>query len=104
MKTRRQFWADFFSGDNSRVNTMAVLAVALAAPFALLSLVALAYHIFLLKRGLDSPAVQLFSIMVGAATGGLGLSMFSRSLWGGSGPQIGNNLPRPRVPPKPPDA
>ncbi len=99
---RRCFWREFFSGDNSRVNTMAVVAIFLAAPFALLSWAALLYHIFWLKKGLDSPAVQLFSVMVGAATGGLGLSMFSRTImggWGGQGQEPDGPKKRLRPPP-----
>ena len=73
------WWHEFFSGDNSKVNTMAVLSVILAAPIVLLASLALTYHIFYLHKGLDSSSVQLFVALITASTGGLGVSMYARS-------------------------
>jgi hypothetical protein len=76
---RYKFWKEFFSGDNSKVNTMAVVSIFLAAPIVTLSLVALVYHIFYLHKGLDSPSVQLLVALITASTGGLAGSMYARS-------------------------
>lgn len=82
------FWRELWSGDNSKVNTMAVFAAFLAGPIVLLAIAAIIFHVFIKGKGLDSPTVQLFLGLLGAATGGLGASMFSRSL-GGRFPGVG---------------
>jgi hypothetical protein len=96
------FWREFFSGDNSKVNTMAVISIVLAAPVVLLSSAALIYHIFILKKGLDSPSVQLLIAMLTAATGGLGASLFSRSTFRSTLSNIVNPGPPPDWKPPPP--
>jgi hypothetical protein len=73
------WWREFFSGDNSKVNSMTVLSLVIAAPVVLLAGLALVYHIFYLHKGLDSPSVQLFIALITAATGGLGASMYAKS-------------------------
>jgi len=76
------FWKELWSGDNSKVNTAAVIALILATPVIALSSAAVIYHVFLLKKGLDGPVVNLLLGMLGAATGGvgaMGVSMFSKT-------------------------
>jgi hypothetical protein len=101
-KKERWFLKEFLSGDNSKVNSMAVISMLLAAPIVTIAAAALLYHIFYLHKGLDSPSVQLLIALITAATGGLGASMFSRTLgfggFYGSGGEVG---PRPKVPPQP---
>ena len=91
----KTFWTEFFSGDNSKVNTMAVVCIVLAAPVVVLASAALVYHIFMLHKGLDSPSVQLLIAMLTAATGGLGASMFSRSTLSVVSKYQEENLPPP---------
>lgn len=73
------WWKEFWSGSNAKVNSWTVIGLAIAAPFAALSFAALVYHIFYLGKGLDSPAVQLLTVCLGASTGGMGASLFSRT-------------------------
>ena len=70
-KWRRGFWREFFSRDNSVVNTMAVISLVICAPFAGISIIALIYDIFYLGHGLKDPSVKLISIMVSAGAAGL---------------------------------
>lgn len=76
---KSEFWREFFSGSNVRVNTWTVVGIVIAAPFAGLAFVALIYHIFILGKGLDSPSVQLLIATLGVSGGGLGASLFSRT-------------------------
>ena len=73
------FWREFVSGSNQIVNSMAVLALVLAAPVVAIASAAIIFHVFILKKGLDGPTVNLLLGMLGAATGGLGVSMFSKT-------------------------
>ena len=73
------FWREFVSGSNQIVNSMAVLAVVLAAPVVAIASASIIFHVFILKKGLDGPTVNLLLGMLGAATGGLGASMFSKT-------------------------
>jgi hypothetical protein len=103
----KSFWAEFFSGNNAKINSMAVISLLIAAPVVLLASAALIYHIFLLHKGLDSPSVQLLVAMLTAATGGLGASMFSRSTLSVVSRYQEENIPQPpsgpvgRAKPKP---
>ena len=75
----RKWVEELFAGDNSKVNTMAFLAVILAAPIVCVALVGLAYDIFWLHRGLTDISTRLIIAMLGVATGGLGASMYSKT-------------------------
>ena len=77
MKWRRGFWKEFFSRDNSVVNTMAVIALVISAPIVALSCAALIYDIFYLGHGLKDPSVRLLMALITASTGGLAVSQFS---------------------------
>ncbi len=79
-----KFWREFLSGNNDLVNSPTVIITALgfvlAAPVMGLSYAAVYHHVWTLKKGLDGPTVNLLLGMLGAATGTLGASMFSKSL------------------------
>jgi hypothetical protein len=75
---RRGFWKEFFSRDNSVVNTMAVIALVISAPIVVLSCAALIYDIFWLSHGLRDPSVKLLIALITASTGGLAVSQFSK--------------------------
>ena len=80
-KWRRGFWREFFSRDNSVVNTMAVISLVICAPFAGISIIALIYDIFYLGHGLKDPSVKLISILVSAGAAGLTAGQFSKRTW-----------------------
>lgn len=87
---------------------MAVIGVVLAAPVACISFLALMYDIFYLGKGLTGSAVQLLLGLLTAATGGLGVSMFSRttmfsqvSSMASGGLSAITGLPEPPAEPRP---
>ena len=77
-KYRRGFWREFFSRDNSVVNTMAVISLVISAPVAAFSFASLFYDIFWLGHGLKDTSVRLLLGLITASTAGLGASQFSR--------------------------
>lgn len=97
MKT---FWKEFFSGDNSKVNTMAVLGFVISTPFAAVAFVALIYHIFIINKPMDGQTVTLLLGILGISCGGAGASLFSRTSWSQTTWQgmqnLGHKMPRPK--------
>jgi hypothetical protein len=77
-KLRRGFWRELISRDNSVVNTMAIISLVISAPIIALSCAALIYDIWVLDYGLTDPSVKLLICLIGAATGGLSISQFSK--------------------------
>jgi hypothetical protein len=84
------FWAEFMKGDSDQVHTpYAAMAIAflLASPIIALSCACVIQHVFIMKKGLDGPTVNLLLGMLGAATGGIlgaGATMFSKTMAGAS--------------------
>jgi hypothetical protein len=107
----RGFWKELWSRSNEYVSTPAFLSVLLAAPVILISCIALIYEIFYLGHGLKDPAVKLLSVMITAATAGLGASQFSKRTFSemmgrgfegdGKPPYTPPGPPRPPVHPAP---
>ncbi len=79
-----KFWREFIGGNNDVVHSptvvVAFIAVVLATPVVLLASATVVFHVFVLKKGLDAPTVNLLLGMLGAATGGLGASLYSKSM------------------------
>jgi len=99
MKWRRGFWKEFFSRDNSVVNTMAVIALVISAPIVALSCAALIYDIFYLGHGLKDPSVRLLMALITASTGGLAVSQFSsRTVTEMMGTEVSSRPPGTRGP------
>ncbi|MHB8071521.1 MAG: hypothetical protein ACYDHF_06180 [Candidatus Cryosericum sp.] len=84
MKAFTTWWREFWKWDPGTVNQATVLAAAfgvlLAAPVQGLCFAAVYQHVWILKKGLDGPTVNLLIAMLTAATGSLGLPMFSKSI------------------------
>lgn len=74
----RGFWREFWSRDNSMVDTMAVISLIISAPIVGLACISLIYDIFYLGYGLTEVSVKLFAALILAATGGLAVSRFSK--------------------------
>lgn len=74
----RGFWKEFISRDNSIVDTMAVISLIISAPIIILSCAALIYDIWILDYGLTDVSVKLLICLIGASTGGLAASRFSK--------------------------
>jgi len=101
------------SGDNSLVNSITVVVMAISIPTALLAFAALIQHFFILHRPLDGPAVQLFGLLLGGGAGGgwaiSRATMFTQVSGMGLGGGI-TGLPAPpqekrdRVKPAPPES
>ncbi len=76
------FMHHLLSADSSVVHSPYAFAVGillLATPVATLSMGIILYTVFWRGRPLDGPMVQLLLGLLGAATGGFGVSMFSRT-------------------------
>jgi hypothetical protein len=57
---------------------MAIISLIISAPIVLLSVAALIYDIWILGYGLTEVSVKLLIALIGAATGGLAVSQFSK--------------------------
>jgi len=76
------FFRDFLSSDNTRVNTITVLASLLVIPIMLLAMAVLVYHCFWLHKGLDSNVVNLILGLVGGGGVGYGVGRASGMIKG----------------------
>jgi hypothetical protein len=94
--TYRGFWRELFSRSNKYVSTMAVISIFISAPIVVLSCAALIYDIFWLGHGLKDPSVKLLIALIGASTGGLAASQFSKRTYTEmtAGMPSGSILPR----------
>ena len=91
------FFRDFLSSDNSKVNTITVLASLLVIPIMLLAMAVLIYHCFYLHKGLDSNVVNLILGLVGGGGVGYGIGRVSGMV--SKGPPA-NWTPPPKPPPR----
>ena len=96
---RRGFWLEFFSRDNSVVNSMTVVSLVISAPVAALSFASLFYDIFWLGHGLKDTSVRLLLGLVTASTAGLGASLFSKRTYT---EMVGTVVPGVEVSARPP--
>lgn len=76
------FIQNFISSDNSKVNSPTVMAAvittilaALAIPVTILGMCAVYHHVWVLKKGLDSPVVSLILGLAGGGGVGVGVGM-----------------------------
>lgn len=78
------FFRDFCETDSSKVDSRygtMLLAFVLSIPIVCLSCACVVQHVFIMRKGLDAPVVNLLLGMLGAATGGFlsaGAGMFSK--------------------------
>ena len=86
----KTFVKEFMRGDSDQVHTpyaAMFLASLLALPIIVLACACVVQHVFIMKKGLDGPTVNLLLGMLGAATGGIitaGATMFSKTMAGAS--------------------
>lgn len=101
----KSFLKNLLSASSSEVHSpygFALLTMLLATPVVVIAMVILARNYLVMGRALDSPGVQLILGLLTAATGGFGVSMFSRSTFSqftSMGMGMGE---QPYVPPGPP--
>ena len=87
----KYFLQQFWSSDNSKVNSPTVIASLLAVPIMLLAMAILIYHSFILGKGLDSNVVTLILGLLGG--GGLGYGIGHTAARYSQGPPPGWSPP-----------